>query len=79
MWRFTELADPVFDRCDDSSGTVIGVFHAACADLAELAAAAGPDPVALADQVFVAIEDNGYGQYDRLDCATRAGARLDRP
>jgi hypothetical protein len=66
MWRFTELADPVFDRCDDSSGTVIGVFHAACADLAELAAAAGPDPVALADQVFVAIEDNGYGQYDDL-------------
>ncbi len=66
MWRFTELADPVFDRCDDSSGTVIGVFHAACADLADLAAAAEPDPAALADQVFVAIEDNGYGQYDGL-------------
>ena len=66
MWRFTDLADPVFDRCDDSSGTVIGVFHAACADLAELAAAARPDPVALADQVFAAVQDNGYGQYDDL-------------
>jgi hypothetical protein len=66
MWRFTELAGSVFDRCDDSSGTVIGVFHDACADLAAIAAAASPDPAALADQVFAAIQDNGYGQYDDL-------------
>ena len=66
MWRFTELAESVFDRCDDSSGTVIGVFHDACADLATIAAAAGPDPAALADQAFTAIQDNGYGQYDDL-------------
>jgi hypothetical protein len=66
MWRFMELADSVFDRCDDSSGTVIEVFHVACADLADLAAAARPDPDALADQVLVAIQDNGYGQYDDL-------------
>jgi len=66
MWRFTELAEPVFDRCDDSSGTVIGVFHRGCADLAALAAAARPDPTALADRVFAAVEDNGYGQYDDL-------------
>jgi len=66
MWRFTELAESVFDRCDDSSGTVIGVFHEACADLAAIASAAGPDPAALADRVFAAIQDNGYGQYDDL-------------
>jgi hypothetical protein len=66
MWRFTELAGSVFDRCDDSSGTVIGVFHDACADLAAIAAAARPDPAALADRVFAAIQDNGYGQYDDL-------------
>jgi hypothetical protein len=66
MWRFTELAESVFDRCDDSSGTVIGVFHEACADLAGLAAAARPDPEALADRIFAAIQDNGYGQYDDL-------------
>ena len=33
--RFMALANPVFGRCDDSSGTVIGVFHAACRDLGE--------------------------------------------
>ena len=27
---------------------------------------ARPDPAALADQVFAAIQDNGYGQYDDL-------------
>jgi hypothetical protein len=24
-WRFMELANPIFERCDDSSGTVISV------------------------------------------------------
>ena len=66
MWRFTELAESVFDRCDDCSGTVIGVFHDACADLAAIAAAAGADPTALADRTFTAIQDNGYGEYDDL-------------
>ena len=37
MWRFMGLATPVFERCDDSSGTVIGIFHQACADLGEIA------------------------------------------
>ena len=58
--RFTELAESVFDRCDDSSGTVIAVYHDACADLATLAAAAGPDPAALADRAFTAIQGNGW-------------------
>ena len=40
MWRFTALANSVFERCDDSSGTVIGIFHAACRDLGEIAQAA---------------------------------------
>ena len=66
LWQFTALAGPVFERCDDSSGTVIGEFHAACHDLAEIAAAARPDPRALADRTFTAITANGYGEYDGL-------------
>src|SRR5439155_12829498 len=27
IWRFMALANSVFGRCDDSSGTVIGIFH----------------------------------------------------
>ena len=33
MWRFLELAESVFARCDDSSGTVIDIFHSVVADL----------------------------------------------
>lgn len=66
MWRFMALADPIFARCDDSSGTVIGIFHAAAADLAEIARAAKADPDKLADQVFEALTRNDYGQYDDL-------------
>ncbi len=66
MWRFSPLADSVFERCDDSSGTVIGIFHDACADLAAIADSAPPDPEKLADRTFDAICQNDYGQYDDL-------------
>ena len=44
MWRFLALAGSVFARCEDSSGTVIGVFDAAVSDLGQnpnMSAAAG--------------------------------------
>uniref|UniRef100_Q07ME2 Uncharacterized protein n=1 Tax=Rhodopseudomonas palustris (strain BisA53) TaxID=316055 RepID=Q07ME2_RHOP5 len=66
MWRFIDLADAVLDRCDDSSGVLIELFRNACGDLGRLAQAANPDPVALADRTFTALNDNDYGQYDRL-------------
>ncbi|MFC3569913.1 DUF6880 family protein [Paracoccus simplex] len=66
MWRFMALATPVFERCDDSSGTVIGIFHQACADLGQLAEKVRQDPQALAGTVLDALQDNGYGQYDGL-------------
>jgi hypothetical protein len=66
LWRFMGLATPVFERCDDSSGTVIDIFHQACADLGEVAKTAKPEPEALARQVLDALQDNGYGQYDGL-------------
>jgi hypothetical protein len=45
---------------------VIGVFHQACNDIGELAARANADPMALADQVFDALDANDYGQFDNL-------------
>ena len=53
MWRFMALADSVFERCDDSSGTVIGIFDHAANDLGEIAKAAMPDPKTLADDAFL--------------------------
>ena len=64
--RFMALANPVFGRCDDSSGTVIGVFHAACRDLGEIAQAAELAPEVLAERAFGALNENDYGQYDDL-------------
>lgn len=65
-WRFMQVATPIFERCDDSSGIVIDVFHDACALLGEIAVAAGTAPEALADVAVEALRDNDYGQYDGL-------------
>jgi hypothetical protein len=61
-----QVATPLFERCDDSSGIVIGVFHDACALLGEIALAAGTPPDRLAEAAVEALRDNGYGQYDGL-------------
>lgn len=66
MWRFMDLAEAVHERCDDSNGVIGDVFRGACRDLGSLAELARPDPVALADRVFAALNENGYGQYDDL-------------
>jgi len=65
-WRFMQVATPLFERCDDSSGIVIEVFHDACALLGEIALAAGTPAEQLADAAVEALRDNGYGQYDGL-------------
>ena len=66
MWRFLDLAEPVLNRVDDSSGSAGDVFRLACEDLGAIAAKARPDPVALADRVFAALLANEYGVYDGL-------------
>ena len=66
VWRFLALANSIFVRCDDSSGTVIGIFRRACSDLGEIAEAANADPVVIADQAFRTLQENDYGQYDDL-------------
>jgi hypothetical protein len=66
MWRFLALANSVFERCDDSSGTVISIFHAACRDLGDVAQAAEVVPEVLAERAYDALNENDYGQYDQL-------------
>jgi hypothetical protein len=66
LWRFMALAHPVFERCDDSNGTVIGVFRQACSDMGDIALKAKADPTNLADQAFAALTKNDYGQFDAL-------------
>jgi hypothetical protein len=66
LWRFTALASSVFERCDDGSGRLVAVFHAAVDDLGEVAAKSGLEPETLADQVHTALTENDYGQFDYL-------------
>ncbi len=64
LWRFVALADSVFDRCEDRTGEIAAVFQAGVAALG--AGSVGFDTVPLADRVFEALCDNGYGQFDGL-------------
>lgn len=66
MWQFLDLARSVYERSDDSSGTIAGVFQSAVGDLGTIAQAARPDPKPLADAAFSALVHNDYGQYDEL-------------
>jgi hypothetical protein len=66
MWRFLGLAHSVFERCDDSNGSVARVFQSACNDVANLAEAANADPEELAECAFNTLTDNGYGEVDDL-------------
>src|SRR4028119_2008416 len=79
MWRFMELAGPVLNRVDDSSGGGGDVFRAACEGLGALAARAKPEPQGLAERVFAAITRDEEGEAGRLGAAGvpapgRAGA-----
>lgn len=66
LWRLLELAPSVYERCDDSNGTIGNVFALALENLGEIAPQARVDKARLADRVFDAIDDNGYGQFDNL-------------
>ncbi|AXI46720.1 hypothetical protein C1J03_12230 [Sulfitobacter sp. SK012] len=66
LWQFIEIAPAVYDRVDDSKGDVGGVFRAAFAQFGTIAPSALVDPKALADRVWTALNDNGYGQWNGI-------------
>ena len=66
LWEFTALANGIFERCDDSSGAVIGVFRNAVQALGEVEARAKSAPQSLANRISDALLGNDYGQSDGL-------------
>ena len=66
IWQFLALGDSIFARSDDGSGTLIESFYQACSDAGVIAKLARVNTDVLADKIFAALQDNGYGQYDRL-------------
>lgn len=64
LWSLLQLAPGLHERTDDSNGTIGGVMDDAMEAIERLAPRLSQDPVALADTVFDALQDNGYGEYD---------------
>ncbi len=66
LWRLIELAPSVYERCDDSNGTIGSVIALARDDLGTISAQTSFEPVMLADRVFTGVRANDYGQFDNL-------------
>ncbi|MFZ9754234.1 MAG: DUF6880 family protein [Cyanobium sp.] len=64
LWQFLELGNNVLGRCDDSSGLMGDLFRQAMGELGRITEAAQPNPPTLAEEVFEAFCDNGYGVFD---------------
>lgn len=64
LWSLLQLAPDIHARTDDSTGTIGGVMDAAMDAIQTLAPRLARDPDQLADQVFEALQDNGYGEFD---------------
>ena len=66
LWDFISLAPSVYQRVDDSRGEVSTVFSAALERLSNIAPLAVVDPEVLASQVWSALQDNSYGEFDGI-------------
>lgn len=66
LWQLVDLHASIFERLDDSSGRVGGLFRSACLDLGPLLASAKSKPDELAPMVLQRIVDNRYGMYDGI-------------
>lgn len=66
LWRLLELAPSVYERCDDSNGTIGDIISDAREDLGTIAARAKPDAPVLADRVFAGVQANDYAQFDGI-------------
>jgi hypothetical protein len=66
LWRLLEMAPSIYERCDDSNGTIGGVMAATLADLGAVAGQTKLAPRKLADRVFAGVATNEYAQFDGL-------------
>ena len=70
MRLFLSLGESVYERADDSSGSLGDLFRQAGEDLGALWVRAGDqDPAALAADILALIEADGYGVFDGLPAA----------
>jgi len=68
LWQLLEIAPSIYERCDDSNGTIGSVIGMALTDLGTVAGQARLAPCKLADRVFEGVCANDYAQFDGLIC-----------
>ena len=66
LWRLIEMAPKIYERCDDSNGTIGSVIGLALDDLGTVAGQAALEPDKLVERVFQGVCANDYGQFDGL-------------
>lgn len=66
LWRMLEMAPKIYERCDDSNGTIGTVISMALDDLGAVAGQTKPELGKLAERVFEGVCANDYGQFDGL-------------
>jgi hypothetical protein len=66
LWRVLEIAPKIYERCDDSNGTIGAVISMALDDLCAISGQAELEPSKLAERVFEGVCANDYGQFDGL-------------
>lgn len=64
LWDLLGLSSSIHERTDDSNGTIGDVMDSAMAKIKAISPSISINSTLLADQVFEALLDNGYGQYD---------------
>ena len=66
LWRMLEMAPKIYERCDDSNGTIGTVVSMALDNLGAVAGKTKPEPGKLTERVFEGVCGNDYGQFDGL-------------
>ncbi len=66
LWQFLELAPAVFTRTDDKTGEITEMFDNTRAALGPIAERALLDPEALADRIWNAVSEDGFGTFDGI-------------
>ncbi|QFU09569.1 hypothetical protein PARPLA_00905 [Rhodobacteraceae bacterium THAF1] len=70
LWSFLQLAPSIFERTDDSNGTVGGIMDDAMVSLAAVAPQISVTPETLAERILDAVGSAGYGEFDGIIPAT---------
>jgi hypothetical protein len=73
---FLDLQDKIFERCDDSNGSIGDVFVQACCDLGHIYEKTNVSSEDVANTVFTRFINNGCGVYDEMieNCKEKLGA-----